>query len=235
MLKSFVLAGVCGVAAAGAGAEVVYDSLSPIVPNTSSVVFTHDAGETSSTDEISGGLENESQYGHSVVLAGSDRFVSLIELRAISSRGGFPNSTSPTPVSFATTLRIYSLVNEAPGQLLWEGTSPVVTLAQSTAAVYADLAFSPAMTLPDTFVLCVSESQIQDQAPGRWVGTSWQNTPGTIGTSGASWYGEDTTTDEWSAVSTFGATIQMRITAVPTGSVAGVMGVAALWGAARRR
>jgi hypothetical protein len=217
------------VAASSASAEVVYNAMTAGNPNPFWVNFTHDRGESSSTDEQPGGSENDSQTGQHVTLGGTSRFVTQIDMRI----GGY--GTPPFDlVSMAMTLRIYGLSSGMPGSLLWEGTSAVQTFSVTFTGNSVPVSFSPNVQLPDNVVLAVSHSQISGQLTS-FVGTVGQGTPGDVGVDDPGWFMQDTTTGAWRVLAVANDHIQARITAVPAPATVGLalVGVG-LWRRRRR-
>jgi hypothetical protein len=210
-----------------ASAEVVYDSLAPINPNSWAYRLSLDPGESSSADELGG--ENHSQVGFVVNLGGTSRRVSLLEMRSVSY---WLTGSVPPQVSFATTVRFYTVVNGLPAALLWEGTSNVVSYTHTTMLRYTQQSFMPDIWVPGSFAVAVSYSQVV--SPRADVGTSFQYGTQGVGSAGDLLL-QDSTTGHWTAAYQGEQTFQMRITAVPAPASATLLGLALLAGAHRRR
>ncbi len=136
------------------GAEVIYDT-SPIAGQ-HVVLFCHDPGEMSSTDERSGGSENQAQWAQYIHLAGANRRVTQID-------AWYEQYTVAAPITFDATLRIYAAVPNGtdvlPGALLWQDTSVGLTLAQGTAGLTPQrTTFDLNVVLPDSVFLAISHS-----------------------------------------------------------------------------
>lgn len=195
-----------------APADIVYDSLGSSNPPTN-VTLSHDPGETSSTDERAGGFENESQSGQQITLAGTARFVTRIDLYANGFRAGAPGIT--TPVTYSTTVCLYGILNGLPSQLLWQGDTGVQSLSQAGASAFAPIFVTPNTTLPDTFALELSHTQIQGQAANWFVGNSYQPGAPAVGAASSTVFSQDTATGVWSGSVQSGFVIQARFTAIP--------------------
>jgi hypothetical protein len=219
------------VAGASARADVVYNVQSLNHPQI--VVFSHDAGESSSTDEHPGGFEVESQSGQHVTLAGSARFVTQVDL----SLTGWRNSPAvpPTTASLAMTLRIYAFGAVTPGALLWEGTSSVQTFAVPTfsQAPAIPVSFQPNVLLPDEVILAISHTQISGQVAESLIGNVASFPGPVVGAGDTNWFSQDTATGVWSRADQPNVYLQARITAIPEPAGLGLAGVLLI--AARRR
>jgi len=208
-------------AALPVSAGVVFDSMAT-ASGTRLVVFSHDVGESSSTHEIPGGIETQSQSGQVVTLAGSDRLVSLLEAEIEGLRLGTETGT----VSFATTVRVYSMEGLTPGTLLWEGTSPVTSLNMSgSGPIRAPISFSPNVVLPDTFAMLISHSNISGQNPNWYIGSSGTTLAPSVGTSQQATLFQDTATGAWDNMPTgqLPMYLRFRITAIPAPGSAGLL------------
>ncbi len=216
---------------AASHATIVFDSFTA-PSSTRVVVLSHDANESSSTHELPGGFESESQSGHAITLAGTDRHITQIEAKMAALRISFVNSGS---VSFATTLRIYSLNAGVPSSLLWEGTTDVLTLNfNSSGYVEAPIVFTPNMVLPDSFAVAFSHSSISPTTD--WLpGTAAKSGFPTLGSSSPNWFFQDTASGVWDFYpNSVEQSLQLRITAIPAPS-AMLLSLALLAGAHRRR
>ena len=78
---SFVMLAVgCIAAASGTSSGVIVYDNSPLSTRIEALTSAHDRNETSSTNELPGGLENASEIAQLITLRGTDRYATKIEL-----------------------------------------------------------------------------------------------------------------------------------------------------------
>lgn len=213
---------------------VVYDSGFPSQP--SGWAFSHDRGESSSTDELPGGYEENSAQGHHIVLAGTARRVVQIDVRF------FASITMPgPPVRFDGVLKFFSVgVDDLPDQLLWTGVADDLSFAPGIAGRTRAFSFFPDVDVPDQFFVSISEEDVQwpSDANGSW-GWGWRpTTVPSIGSAGP-WATLDATgwhpNDDLNTGPTSPSTLELRIHAVPQPGMLAMFAPVAVAGMARRR
>lgn len=143
-----------------AHAVIVYDY--PVTsPNIQALTFAHDPIESSSTSEDPRGGENTSEIAQLISLAGTDRYVTNVQLWL----GRFPGATGRSAVLDAT-LRIYTVVGDLntglPGNLLYEGTVANIALAPNASV---PVTFQPNVTVPTNIFLAISNPRVQIDQP----------------------------------------------------------------------
>jgi len=206
----------CGIA----HAEVVYSAWQNINTPVQAIAITSEFGEASSTHELPGGFENESQVAQRITLAGTSRHITTLEVRI----GGFRSSPFQQNATLTTTVRFFNVVNGLPGTELWSGTAADVSVGQwnSPGAI---LTFQPNTTVPNTFFLSWGFDSIAGQAPQAQLGLSSQITNPSIGQADPLWAVQETATGVWSN-DPFGPApldFQARINAIPAPGTGAVM------------
>ena len=226
--RAIVFIGAVVLTGAHANADVVYGFPGP--PTTDAAVISHDFGESSSTSETAHGpgAELESQTGQRVTLAGTDRFVTQIDMAL----GAIFIGGSSGTATLNSHLRLYTFSAALPDQLLWEGDSGIRTLNLSLPFSPVPISFTPNILVPDTFVIAVSHTDIAGEPTGWRIGNA-ANFSATIGSSG-SVFSQSSVTGAWVFSPSPFYGIHARITAVPGPAGLGV-GIIAVAGRARRR
>lgn len=186
-------------------ASIVYDSLSPV---SRGFWFIHDRDETSSSAELPGGFENESQAGEQITLAGADRLVTNVQIRLRTS------AFVSTPITANVTLRLWEVQGASPGKQLWNGVVPITfPFGVST---FADADFAMDVLLPDTLIWTVALDDIV-VAPGvnNNFGVGLHSNPVLVGGNPGGVLWQDSTTLEWHEDADAGFNLEARFTALP--------------------
>lgn len=221
-----------GAAQEGARASVVYSAFQ--APQAYWVLHdgnTVSPAETDTRIESPGGIEHDAQAAQLVNLAGTDRLVTLFEVRLASFSSQTGSSTS-----VRVHLTLLQSDQGVPGAEIWSGSVAGVTLlgGQNTSTI---VAFSPQVIVPDSFFFAMAMSEITSTA--LVFGPSAQIVGASVGSHGAGVYVQDSATQAWSVDPGSLApplNLQARITAVPgPGAAAGLLVLAPLAVLRRRR
>jgi hypothetical protein len=196
-------------------AGIVYDHFTFHPP--SGIVFCHDwqtsPAETASHIEIPGGSENISQAAQRLTLAGTDRFVTRLDMSGWAFGATAPGSG---PVVADITAYLYADAGGVPSGLLWSGTATGIALnpTNSPTPGTVNVSYFPNVTLPNTVFLAFSHSNISNQRG--FMGMTFSSSPGGgIGQAGQ-WLFKDTTTGLWNPPPLgSGDSLLARLTAVP--------------------
>ena len=126
-------------------------------PTPSAVWIINDLDESSSLTELPGTpqeREFESRVGDSITFAGTDRFVTSFSTRLLAFGGVNRGITANVELS------IFENSGGLPGNLLWSGVTPGVTIPAQPSFGAVDAVFSPNMVLPDTVCFAVAFTSI---------------------------------------------------------------------------
>lgn len=212
---------------------VVYDS--GFAPQPNGWAFTHDPGESSSTQELPGGFEENSAQGHRVTLAGTLRRVVQIDVRF------FASTTTPAPPvdRFDGILRFFSVGGDnLPDQLLWTGVADNLSFGSGNAGRTRAFSFFPDVEVPDQFFVIISEEDLQWRSVDSW-GWGWRpTTVPSVGSAGP-WVSLDATGWHPSELLNTGPTspsaLELRIHAVPQPGMLAIFAPTAMMAMAWRR
>jgi hypothetical protein len=151
-----------------------------------------DPGETSSFSET-GPLppngEIDSRLGDVITFGGpaTDRFVTSFSTRLWS----FEQPV--TPITVSVELSLYTVLNNLPNQLLWQGTVSNVLLSTNQPVI---VNFAPNLLVPDTIAFGIGFPSVSGTRSFGVV-SSTGLVPGRVGTSPATTLLQDTATQAW--------------------------------------
>lgn len=195
-----------------ASAEIVYDGLAQSARY--GWGFT-DPGETTSFEELDGGIEREGMVADYIGLAGAARFGTLLEF-------GKKNFNADHEVGTADLLlRLHRVDNGLPGEVFWSTTLGGVEFHRTADDEIESVVLNT--WLPDEFFFSFEAFNVTDPkfgvlfaAPTRlpWVGQGDEVI-----------YQVDSDTREWELVAEGPTSISMRITAVPSPAGLGAFGL----------
>ena len=191
-------------AAPAASASIIYNHFvtSTTVVGTCNDFRTNPA-ETSSSVEMEGGLENSSQVAQRVTLAGTDRFVTRLDMGLV---------TYFTSCTTDMTAYLYTNQGGVPGSLLWSGSVTGVVLTPSPANTVVPVSFTPNIFVPESMFIAFSHENIIDQR--NFMGTAVANPFFGVGQPG-NWAAKDSSTGLWSDLGPSIYDFSARITAIP--------------------
>lgn len=190
-------------------ADIVYDSTRPHVAGNTIIWTMTDANlsESASYIETPGGNENEARVGAAISLAGTNRFVTSIQIPVAAIAG-------ITTVNFELTL--YTNAGGSPGTVLWSGVTTSIAFFEPG----SNATFSPNVTVPGTFFYTLAYSGIPTSFSV--FGARYSTIAASVGSNGQMMT-QDSTTLAWSPSADTHAldSIEMQVTAIPApGSIA---------------
>lgn len=234
--SSFVIAGLSAAVCAGhARASIVWQHFSAPAGVCTSNEYLTVPPESSSSDERAGGSESSAQIAQRITLAGTDRFVTRVDLRVWQLGATIAGSG---PCLADTTLRLYTVGGSMfPDQLLWEGTIAGTSLNadNNNFSGPVTISFFPGVTVPATLFMAVSHQNISNQRGS--MGAAFEPFgAGGIGTASSVWALQSSATGVW-ANDTFlpDPTMEATFTAVPGPWGAAGLAALGLVGWSRRR